>query len=81
MTQLETTQGCYSIAAYTGLDVARALALGADFVLLGRPFMYAVAALGEAGAEHAVEILSEDLKNNMSNLGCATLDELRERVT
>ena len=43
--------------------------------------MYAVAALGEAGAEHAVEILSEDLKNNMSNLGCATLDELRERVT
>lgn len=65
----------------TGLDVARALALGADFVLLGRPFMYAVAALGEAGAEHAVEILSEDLKNNMSNLGCATLDELRERVT
>ncbi len=64
----------------SGLDVARALALGADFVLLGRPFMYSVAALGERGAEHAVDVLSRDLANNMSNLGCATLAELRERV-
>jgi L-lactate dehydrogenase (cytochrome) len=61
----------------SGLDIARALALGADFVLLGRAFMFAVAALGEQGADHAVRILREDLANNMSNLGCATLDELR----
>ncbi|MGK0172158.1 MAG: L-lactate dehydrogenase (cytochrome), partial [Gammaproteobacteria bacterium] len=59
---------------------ARALALGADFVLLGRAFMFAVAALGEQGADHAVRILREDLANNMSNLGCATLDELRALV-
>jgi isopentenyl diphosphate isomerase/L-lactate dehydrogenase-like FMN-dependent dehydrogenase len=61
----------------SGLDIARALALGADFVLLGRAFMFAVAAFGEQGADHAVRILREDLANNMSNLGCATLDELR----
>lgn len=63
-----------------GLDVARAIALGADFVLLGRAFMYAVAALGAQGADHAVRVLREDLINNMSNLGCATLGELRERL-
>ena len=64
----------------SGLDVAKALALGADFVLLGRAFMYAVAALGERGADHVVRILTEDLKSNMSNLGCATLAQLSERV-
>ena len=64
----------------SGLDIARAIALGADFVLLGRAFMYGVAASGEPGAEHTTRILSNDLKNNMSNLGCATLSALRERL-
>ena len=64
----------------SGLDIAKALALGADFVLLGRAFMYAVAALGTRGADHAVHILTEDLKSNMSNLGCATLAQLSERA-
>jgi L-lactate dehydrogenase (cytochrome) len=63
-----------------GLDVARALALGADFVLLGRAFVYGVAALGERGADHTVRLLADDLKNNMVNLGCPTLAELRERI-
>ena len=62
-----------------GLDIARALALGADFVLLGRAFVYAVAALGERGAGLAMHILLEDLKNNMMQLGCAGLDELAAR--
>ena len=43
----------------TGLDVMRALALGADFVLLGRAFIYGVAALGERGGDHVVDILAE----------------------
>ena len=41
----------------SGLDVAKAIASGADFVLLGRAFMYAVAALGNRGGEHAAAIL------------------------
>lgn len=53
----------------TGLDILRAIALGADFVLLGRPFMYGLAALGSRGAEHVFNIFIEDLTNNMKQLG------------
>ena len=60
----------------SGLDIVRALALGADFVFLGRAFIYGVAALAEYGGDHTVEILREDLKNNMAQLGCATLAEI-----
>ena len=63
-----------------GLDVCRALALGADFVLLGRAFMYAVAALGQRGGDHAAELLIADLQSNMANLGCANLAELPARL-
>ncbi len=65
----------------SGGDIARALALGADFVLLGRAFMFGVAALGEAGGDHTMKLLKADLENTMSNLGCATTDALRERVS
>lgn len=64
--------------ARSGLDVARAIASGADFVLMGRAFMCAVAALGEAGADHAMTLLAADLRNVMSNLGCANIAELRD---
>ncbi len=64
----------------SGLDIARALALGADFVLLGRAFMYGVAALGKRGGDHTAEILIADLKNNMMQLGCSSVGELAERV-
>lgn len=63
-----------------GLDIARALALGADFVLLGRAFMYGVAALGKKGGDHVAQILKDDLKNNMVQLGCRTTAELASRV-
>jgi L-lactate dehydrogenase (cytochrome) len=63
----------------SGLDIARALALGADFVLLGRAFMYGVAALGRRGGDHVAQILQADLANNMTQLGCATLQELAQR--
>ena len=61
----------------TGLDVMRALFLGADFVMLGRPFLYGVAALGNYGPDHVVHILNDDLKNNMVQLGVSNLKELR----
>ena len=61
-----------------GLDICRALALGADFVLAGRAFMYGVAALGARGGEHVAHLLLEDLKNNMVQLGCRDIAELRE---
>ena len=61
----------------SGLDILRALAVGADFVLLGRAFQYGVAALGQAGSDLVMEILIADLKNNMSQTGCASLQEIR----
>ena len=64
----------------SGLDILRALALGADFVLLGRAFIYGVAALGKQGGDHVADILLDDMRNNMIQLGCRGLDELAERV-
>jgi L-lactate dehydrogenase (cytochrome) len=63
-----------------GLDIARALALGADFVLLGRAFMYGVSALGAKGGDHVAQILKDDLANNMTQLGCRNISELASRV-
>lgn len=60
----------------TGLDIMRAIHLGADFVLLGRGFVYGVAALGKYGGDHVVEILMEDLKNNMVQFGVENVKEL-----
>jgi L-lactate dehydrogenase (cytochrome) len=57
----------------TGLDVLKALSQGADFVLLGRAFMYGVAALGRLGPQHVYEILRGDLINNMMQLGVEDL--------
>jgi len=61
-----------------GLDIARAVTLGADFCLLGRPFLFAVGALGEPGAAHAIQLLRDDLCNNMLQLGVRSLADLRE---
>lgn len=63
-----------------GLDICRALALGADFVLLGRAFMYGVAALGEFGGDHAADLLIADMQSNMMNMGCKDLSELSSRL-
>lgn len=60
----------------TGLDVLRALHLGADFVLCGRAFMYGVAALGAMGGDHVYSILADDLKNNMIQLGIEQLADI-----
>jgi len=67
----------YDSGVRSGLDVIKALYLGADFVFLGRPFLYGVAALGNKGAEHVCDILDADLDINMLQLGIESLSELR----
>jgi L-lactate dehydrogenase (cytochrome) len=62
--------------ARSGLDVVRALALGAEFVFLGRAFMFAVAALGERGADHAVELLATEINQALGQVGCFELAQL-----
>ncbi len=59
-----------------GLDMVRALALGADFCLMGRAFLFSVAALGKRGGDHAAEILRLDLANIMYQLGARSLADL-----
>jgi len=61
----------------SGLDVIKALALGADFVFLGRAFMYGVAAVGPTGGAHVTELLIEDMKTNMINLGVSSIEEIK----
>ncbi|MEM8869585.1 MAG: alpha-hydroxy acid oxidase [Pseudomonadota bacterium] len=70
----------YDSGILWGLDVLRALSLGADFCLLGRGFLYAVAAIGPAGAAHAYSVLKQDLENNMIQIGARNLDDLRNKA-
>jgi len=64
----------------TGLDILRAIALGADFVMLGRPWHYALGALGADGPDHLADILSQDLIANMGQLGLSSLAGARDRL-
>ena len=66
----------YDSGVAWGLDVMRALALGADFVMVGRAFQYAVAAFGAKGIDHLVHILKSDITANMSQLGVEQLGQL-----
>lgn len=61
-----------------GLDILRALALGADFVMLGRAFHFALAALGAQGPRHLYEIFAKDLEANMGQLGISTLKQVSD---
>ena len=63
-------------AMRSGLDVARMLAAGADFVMLGRAFMLGPAALGAKGGDHVVRILREELRSTMAQIGCARVADL-----
>lgn len=60
----------------TGTDVFRMLALGADGVLIGRAFVYALAAQGQAGVERLLGIMEKDLRTNMVLTGVKSLREV-----
>jgi L-lactate dehydrogenase (cytochrome) len=60
----------------TGTDVFRMLALGADGVLIGRAFIYALATAGEAGVERLLAIMEKDLRTNMVLTGVKSVAEI-----
>ena len=66
----------YDSGVTWGLDIMRAFARGADFVMIGRAFHYAVGAFGARGIDHLIHILSADLQSNMSQLGIGNLHQL-----
>lgn len=59
-----------------GTDVVKALALGARFVFIGRPFNYAAAIGGTAGVLRAAELLSAEISRNIAMLGVTDIAEL-----
>jgi isopentenyl diphosphate isomerase/L-lactate dehydrogenase-like FMN-dependent dehydrogenase len=61
-----------------GVDVAIALALGADAVLVGRPALWGLAAGGEEGAQRVLEMLRSELELTLALCGCASPGELGE---
>jgi L-lactate dehydrogenase (cytochrome) len=59
-----------------GTDVLKALALGAQFVFVGRPFLYAAVTGGEAGVHRALTLLRDEVDRDMALLGIRTIGEI-----
>jgi L-lactate dehydrogenase (cytochrome) len=63
-----------------GTDVLKALALGARFVFLGRPFLYAAAVAGEPGVQHAIGLLREEIDRDMAMLGITSPTAMKREL-
>jgi len=61
----------------SGEHIVKALAAGADFILIGRAIMFAVSALGTTGAKIAIEILSDELSRCMAQIGYTDIAQLK----
>jgi 4-hydroxymandelate oxidase len=59
-----------------GIDVLKALALGADLVAVGRPSLWGLAVDGSDGVRRVLEILREELSRSMALAGCRSIDEV-----
>jgi L-lactate dehydrogenase (cytochrome) len=62
-----------------GTDALKALALGARFVWVARPFNYAAAIAGNAGVKHAIALLASEIDRDMAMLGVRAIAELSPR--
>jgi L-lactate dehydrogenase (cytochrome) len=62
-----------------GTDVMKALAMGARFVFIGRPFLYAAAIGGEQGVTYLIDLLTAEIDRDMALLGVKRLGELGAR--
>ncbi|VXC86151.1 FMN-dependent L-lactate dehydrogenase LldD [Sphingomonas sp. 8AM] len=60
----------------SGLDVVRMLALGANGVLLGRAWVYALAARGEAGVSHMLQLVEAEMRVAMALTSCTSIDRI-----
>jgi len=63
-----------------GTDIAKALALGAQAVALGRAYLWGLSAAGEAGVTKALSILETELVRTMALMGCPSIDALNPRL-
>lgn len=63
-----------------GEAIVKALALGADFVLLGRPFLYALGADGKSGLHSVIDLLSQQIEATLAQLGIPDINDIDNRV-
>lgn len=59
-----------------GNDIFKAIALGADAILVGRPYIWGLGSFGQPGVERALEILTEELKISMRSFGTPTVADI-----
>ena len=59
-----------------GTDIFKALALGADAIMVGRPYVWGLGAFGQAGVERALDILTAELEIAMQSFGTATIADI-----
>lgn len=59
-----------------GTDIVKALALGADAIMIGRPYLWGLGSFGQAGVERALEILRDELKIAMEFAGTRNIGEI-----
>jgi isopentenyl diphosphate isomerase/L-lactate dehydrogenase-like FMN-dependent dehydrogenase len=59
-----------------GTDIFKALALGADAIMVGRPYVWGLGAFGQAGVERALDILAAELEIAMQSFGTATIADI-----
>jgi L-lactate dehydrogenase (cytochrome) len=64
----------------SGVDVVRMLALGADFVLMGRAWAYALAARGEAGVAHILKLIDAEMRVAMALTACTSIGQVNEQI-
>ncbi len=65
-----------------GSDIVKALALGANAVMAGRAYLYALGAAGEAGVDHVLNFLAEGMERTMALTGCQQVADIdRDLVT
>ncbi|MGI9302960.1 MAG: alpha-hydroxy acid oxidase [Gammaproteobacteria bacterium] len=63
-----------------GEGVIKALALGANFVMLGRPFLYGIGAAGERGLEKVIDILTDEISLTLAQLGRPDIEGIDRTV-
>lgn len=64
----------------SGADIVAALCAGADFVLIGRAYLYGLMAGGEEGVSRAIELLAKEVEVNMQLMGAASIKDLDESL-
>ena len=64
----------------SGSDILRALALGADFVMFGRPLMYAIGADGAKGLRRIINLIKEELSTNLGLVGLTDINEVDKKI-